>query len=78
MKSFVGEKIIYGFFILVLIMVNPPIVNLISNYAKTHPFIFGWPTLLVWLNIWYVSAIIDFIAGMLIIRSWKKEYGEID
>lgn len=76
MKLSANEKAIYGILLLVLIMVNPPAVNIVSNYAKTHPFILGWPTLLVWLNTWYVIAIIAFLAGILTIRSWKKDYNE--
>ena len=49
MKLSTNEKAVYAIFLLVLIMVNPPIVNIVSDYAKTHPFVLGWPTLLVWL-----------------------------
>ncbi len=76
MKLSANEKAVYAVFILVLIMVNPPIVNIVSDYAASHPFILGWPTLLVWLNVWYIIAIIDFLVGVLVIRSWKKDYNE--
>lgn len=76
MKLSTNEKAVYAIFLLVLIMVNPPIVNIVSNYAKTHPFVLGWPTLLVWLNAWYIIALIDFLVGVLTIRSWKKDYNE--
>ncbi len=76
MKLSANEKAVYAVFILVLIMVNPPIVNIVSDYATSHPFILGWPTLLVWLNVWYIVAIIDFLVGVLVIRSWKKDYNE--
>ena len=72
-----GEKIVYGIFILVLIMVNPPIVNLVSDFAKTHPFVLGWPTLLVWLDVWYVAAIVAFLVGVLKIKAWKKDYDDV-
>ena len=76
MKLSTNEKAVYAIFLLVLIMVNPPIVNIVSDYAKTHPFVLGWPTLLVWLNAWYIIALIDFLVGVLTIRSWKKDYNE--
>ena len=76
MKLSTNEKAVYAIFLLVLIMVNPPVVNLVSDYAGTHPFILGWPTLLVWLNAWYIIALIDFLVGVLTIRSWKKDYNE--
>ena len=76
MKLSTNEKAVYAIFLLVLIMVNPPIVNIVSDYAKTHPFVLGWPTLLVWLNAWSIIALIDFLVGVLTIRSWKKDYNE--
>ena len=76
MKLSTNEKAVYAIFLLVLIMVNPPIVNIVSDYAKTHPFVLGWPTLLVWLNAWYIIALIDFLVGVIVIRSWKKDYNE--
>lgn len=72
-----GEKIVYGIFILVLIMVNPPIVNLVSDFAKPHPFVLGWPTLLVWLDVWYAAAIVAFLVGVLKIKAWKKDYDDV-
>lgn len=74
MKNFSCSKLIYGVFILVLIMVNPPVVYYVSDYAKLHPFVFGWLTLLVWLNFWYVTGILAFIAGAFTIESWKRVY----
>lgn len=75
MKLSLGEKIVYAIFILVLIMVNPPVLNLVNNYALQQPFTLGWPTLLVWLDFWYVVAIAAFLIGILKIKSWKKDYG---
>ena len=76
MKLSRGEKIVYSILILVLIMVNPPIVSQVSTYAETHPFILGWPTLLVWLNFWYAAGIVAFLIGALKIKSWRKDYKE--
>ncbi len=74
MKPSKGEKLVYGTFILVLIMVNPPVLNVINRYAIQKPFTMGWPTLLVWLDFWYVAAIAAFLAGALKIKSWNKDY----
>ncbi len=71
-----GEKIVYLIFIIVLIMVNPPILNLVNDYAVNNPLTFGNPTVLVWLNIWYVIAIVDFLIGAIKIKSWKKDYDD--
>ncbi|MGE5631916.1 MAG: hypothetical protein ACM3TR_12585 [Caulobacteraceae bacterium] len=77
MKLSAGEKFVYGIFVLVLIMVNPPILNSINNYAVKNPFTFGWPTLLVWLDFWYVIAVVDFLVGVITIKSWKKDYDKL-
>lgn len=74
MKISKGEKIVYGIFIFVLIMVNPPIINLFNNYCIKNPLTFGWPTMLIWLNFWYAVAVIAFLIGVLKIKSWKKDY----
>lgn len=75
MELSANEKAIYGILLLVLIMVNPPVINIVSNYAQAHPFVLGWPTLLVWLNAWYVIAIIAFLVAVLTILSWEKDSG---
>ena len=77
MKVSKGEKIVYGIFVLVLIMVNPPIVHQISDFAETNPFVLGWPTLLVWLDVWYAVAIVAFLVGVLKIKAWKKDYDDV-
>jgi len=77
MRLSMGEKFVYGIFFLVLLMVNPPILNIVNNYALENPFILGWPTLLVWLDFWYVAAIVDFLVGVITIKSWKKDYDKL-
>lgn len=74
MKLSTGEKVVYAIFALVLVMVNPPILNSINNYALEKPFTFGWPTMLVWLDFWYIVAVVDFLVGVITIKSWKKDY----
>lgn len=71
-----GEKWVYAVFLIVLVMVNPPVVNLVSRCAEIHPFLWGWPTLLVWLDGWYCLAMGAFLVGALFIRSWKRDYQE--
>ncbi len=74
MKLSIGEKVVYAIFVLVLLMVNPPLLNGINNYALEKPFTFGWPTMLVWLDFWYIVAVVDFLVGVITIKSWKKDY----
>ncbi|MEA5060228.1 hypothetical protein SDC9_135936 [bioreactor metagenome] len=74
MKLSTGEKIVYAIFAVVLIMVNPPILQAVNNYAIAKPFTFGWPTLLVWLDFWYVVGTATFLIGVLKIKAWGKDY----
>lgn len=70
------DKFYVGLFILVLIMVNPPVLNLINSYSAKNPIMFGYPTLWLWLQAWYAIAIIGFLVAAITLPSWKKEYEE--
>lgn len=72
-----SEKIVYALLLLVLVMVNPPILGWINAYAKDSPFVFGYPTLWVWLQFWYAFGIAVFLFGALRIKDWNREYPEV-
>lgn len=74
MKISKGEKRLYIILILSLIMVNPPVLNVINNYAKENPILWNYPTLWLWLQFWYIIGIIAFLIGAIKIKSWNKEY----
>lgn len=74
MKISKGEKTIYFIFIISLIMVNPPVLNLVNNYAETKPLTWGYPTLWLWLQLWYLIAIVAFLIGAIKLGNWQKEY----
>ncbi|MCI1958525.1 MAG: hypothetical protein LKJ25_02755 [Clostridia bacterium] len=76
MKLSKGEKILCSVFILVLIMVNPPVINIVNDYCINNPIMSGWPTMLIWLNLWYIVAIVAFLIGALKIKTWKKDFDE--
>lgn len=78
MKSKNLEKLYIGLFILVLIMVNPPILSFVNNYAIKNPMIKGYPTMWLWLQLWYWIGIIGFLVAAITLPSWKKEYKEED
>ena len=69
-----GEIIVYTILIISLIMVNPPIINLVNDYAIQVPMMLGQPTLFLWLQGWFVLAIAAFLIGAIKIKRWKKEY----
>lgn len=68
--------IVAVFFIITLIMTNPPVVNWVSSWAENTPLLFGWPTLWVWLQFWYMVMIVGFIYFGLSFSSWNVEYIE--
>jgi hypothetical protein len=69
-----GEIIVYLTLMLSIIMVNPPILILVNNFSKGKPLLWNYPTLWLWLQLWYGIAIIAFLVGAIAIKSWKKEY----
>ena len=69
-----GEKIAYTLLILSLIMVNPPVLNLVNNYVKDNPLTWNFPTLWLWLQLWYAVAVVTFLIGAIKIKNWKKDY----
>jgi len=74
MKISKGEKKVYAILIISLIMLNPPVLNIVNNYAKIKPLTWNYPTLWLWLQLWYLIAIITFLLGAIKIDNWKKEY----
>ena len=64
------------FFIVTLLMTNPPVVNLINKYAETTPLTLGWPTLWVWLQFWYLVMIGGAIWFSLKFKTWSTDYIE--
>lgn len=77
MKSTKGERILYVILLITLAMVNPPIINLVNDYAKENPLIMNYPTLWIWLQLWYLIGIIAFLVAALKIGNWNKEYEEV-
>lgn len=74
MKMNKGEIIFYVILVISLIMVNPPVLSLINQYAITHPITCGYPTLWIWLELWYAVMIIDFLVAAIKLKSWQTEY----
>ena len=74
MKRDKNENIVYIILIISLIMVNPPIINLVNNYVKANPIMLGFPTMWLWLQLWFVIPIIAFLIGAITLEGWQKEY----
>ncbi|MDD7402185.1 MAG: hypothetical protein SPK23_04580 [Eubacteriales bacterium] len=69
-----GEKIFFTVIIISLLMVNPPILGFINTFAQSTPLMWGYPTLWLWLEFWYVVAIVTFLVGVLKLKNWQKTY----
>jgi len=68
--------IVAAFFVFTLVMTNPPVVSWVSKYAQSAPLMFGWPTLWVWLQFWYLVMIGGLVLFGLKLKSWNVDYIE--
>ena len=66
-----GEIIFYVILGISIIMVNPPILMLINQYAATTPMIFNLPTIWIWLQFWYVVMMASFLIAAIRIKRWS-------
>jgi len=69
-----SEKWFYVILLLWLLMVNPPVVTWVNEYARSHPLTFGWPTLWVWLEFWYVAGIAGFALAAAKLPAWNRDH----
>lgn len=83
MKKKSGTFWFYVILVVGVLMVNPPIVYLFNDYCVAHPITFGWPTMFLWLEFWYVVMVVDFLVGAIKLKAWdchqdKKEIVPVD
>jgi hypothetical protein len=69
-----GEKVLITIVIIAIILSNPPILNIVNEYCKTHPLTLGFPTLWLYLEVIWTIVIISFAIAALKIKKW----GELD
>jgi hypothetical protein len=67
-----GEKVLITIVIIAIILSNPPILNIVNEYCKTHPLTLGFPTLWLYLEIIWTIVIISFAIAALKIKKWKE------
>lgn len=65
-----GHKLFYAVLIVSVLMVNPPIVFWFNHYCVEHPLLFGWPTMYIWLEFWFLVMIADFIVAAYKLKAW--------
>ena len=65
-----GTLWLYIVLVVSVLMVNPPILPVINDFCTVHPLTWGWPTLFLWLEFWYVVMIIDFLVAAIRLKAW--------
>jgi hypothetical protein len=71
-----NNRLVWGFLIFTVVMVNPPVVQWVNDWAKDNPLLFGWPTLWLWLEFWYMVMIVGLFIFAFVLPSWKARYVE--
>jgi len=61
----------YVILVVSVLMVNPPILPLINKLCVANPIIFGWPSMYLWLELWYGIMIIDFVVAAVALKPWN-------
>lgn len=70
MKAKKGSAWFYSILIFAILMVNPPVLGFVNTYCVANPLTFGWPTMFLWLEFWYVVMIVDFLVAAIWMKAW--------
>lgn len=54
-----------------LVMTNPPIIGLVNAYATAHPLTLGFPTIWMWLELWYAVMLVELAFFAKSLPSWQ-------
>lgn len=63
----------YVILVISVLMVNPPILPLINKLCIASPILLGWPSMYLWLELWYAVMIIDFLVAAIKLKPWNCE-----
>jgi hypothetical protein len=66
-----GTILFYVVLVISVLMVNPPIVYLVNDYCVANPITFGWPTMFLWLELWYTVMVVDFLVAAIKLKAWN-------
>ena len=66
-----GTIAFYVILVVSVLMVNPPIVYWVNDYCVQHPITFGWPTMFLWLELWYTVMVVDFLVAAIKLKAWN-------
>lgn len=54
-----------------LVLTNPPIIGLVNSYATAQPLTLGFPTVWLWLEIWYAVMLVELVVFAVRLPSWQ-------
>lgn len=65
-----GEKFFYFVMFVSIVMTNPPILTIVNDYCKINPLTWSFPTMWLWLEVWYGVMILNFLIAAFTIKAW--------
>lgn len=54
-----------------LLLVNPPVIGWVNDYAASQPITLGQPTLWLWLEVWYAVMLVELVLFAVKLPSWQ-------
>lgn len=70
------RKTVWIFFLITILMVNPPVLTWANEWVKQMPLLFGWPTLWLYLTFWYVVMWGGLVYFAISFKSWQVDFLE--
>ncbi|HEX6988262.1 MAG TPA: hypothetical protein VF282_02240 [Bacillota bacterium] len=67
------NRLVWVFFLVTVLMVNPPILYWLNGWFQARPLLMGWPTLWLYLTFWYVVMLGGFVYFAARLPSWQAE-----
>jgi hypothetical protein len=67
------SRIVWLFFLVTILMVNPPVLTTVNAWFVGRPLLWGWPTMWLYLSFWYLVMLGGFIYFALRFKSWQAE-----
>lgn len=59
-----------------VVMVNPPIIGWVNDYAASTPITLGQPTFWLWLEVWFAVMLVALVVFAAKLPSWQAHYLE--
>lgn len=59
-----------------VVLVNPPFIGWVNDYAASNPLTLGQPTIWLWLEVWFAVMLVELILFAAKLPSWQAHYLE--